>query len=73
MHGTGANLALLRSGAQRAPGVDVGRETRFVDQHAVAAEHVGDEVVGEDRQTVEIGEGCDARECEFAGTICARL
>ena len=38
-----------------------------VDEHAVAAEHVGDEVVGEDRERVEVVELRDARQRQVVG------
>ncbi len=59
-------LAFLRAGAQQAPGVDVRRETLVVDEDALAAQHVGDEVVGEDRERVEVRELGDPAEREVA-------
>ena len=53
-------------GRSAAPGVDVGRQALVVDEHALAAQDVGDEVVGEDRQRVEIVELGHAAERKVA-------
>src|SRR2546430_16796000 len=45
VHGTRADLALLRSRPQLAAGVDVAGEPLVVAQHAVDAQDMGDEVV----------------------------
>ena len=44
-----------------------------VDEHAVAAQDVGHEVVGEDRQRVEVAELRHAGQREVVAAICARL
>ena len=62
MHGAGPDLVLLRSGAQLPAPVDVGRESLVVHEHAVAAQDVGHEVVGEDRQPLEVVEARDGGE-----------
>ena len=51
-----ADLALLLARRQQLAGVDAGGERGVVAQHPVHAQHVGDEVVGEDREPVEVGE-----------------
>ena len=62
--GTGADLALLGTHPQGPPGVDVRGQALVVDQHAVAAQDVRHEVVGEDRQAVDVLEARDAGERE---------
>ena len=66
-HRAGADLAFLRPGAQQLAGVDARREPRVVDEDALDAQDVGDEVVGEDREPVEVGEARDAGQGEVAG------
>jgi hypothetical protein len=51
-----ADLALGRAGRQQPLGVDVRGQLRLVDEHAVHAQHVRHEVVGEDRKPVEVAE-----------------
>src|SRR6476469_8941536 len=53
VHGAGADLALGAAGGQQLPGLDLRGEVAGVDEHALAAQDVGDEVVGEDRQLVD--------------------
>ena len=53
-----------RPGRQQAAAVDVRGERRLVAQDAVAAQDVRHEVVGEDRQAVQVLEARDAREGE---------
>src|ERR687888_1180330 len=67
VHRARADLALLRAGAQVAARVDVRGQALLVQEHALAAQHVRDEVVGEDRQRVEVAELGDAGEREVAG------
>src|SRR3954463_10481088 len=47
MDGAGSDLALLAAHPEEGAVVDVGRQRLVVDEDAVAAQHVGDEVVGE--------------------------
>ena len=54
VHRAPADLALLLAGRQQLAGVDAGGQGGVVAQHAVHAQHVGHEVVGEDRQAVEV-------------------
>ena len=63
----GADLALGAAERERHAGVDARRQRLVVDEHAVAAQHVRDEVVGEDRQAVEVVEFGYAGEREVAG------
>ena len=51
-------------GGSSSPCVDAGRQPGVVAQHAVHAQHVGDEVVGEDREPVEVVELGDPGERE---------
>ena len=67
MHRAGADLALLRAHPQRALGIDVLGQSRVVDEDAVAAQDVRDEVVGEDREAIEVAEAHDAGEREVGG------
>jgi hypothetical protein len=63
VHGTGAQLALHPpAGGQLDAGFDGRREPRLVDEHAVEAQHVRDQVVGEHRELVE-----SRRSSRFAG------
>ena len=56
MHRAGADLALDAPERQALAAVDARCQLVVVDEHAVAAQHVRHQVVGEDRETVEIGE-----------------
>ena len=67
VHGAGADLALLRRRPAAAARRRCARRARVVAQHAVAAQHVRDEVVGEDRQAVEVAEARDAGERQVGG------
>ena len=67
VHGARADLALGAAERQALAGVDARGERVVVDEHAVAAQHVRDEVVGEDRQAVEVVELGDAGEREVVG------
>ena len=67
MDRAGADLPLLPADGQRPSGVDQRREASVIAEHAVAAQDMGDEVVGEDRQPVEIVELGDAGKREVGG------
>ncbi len=67
MHRAGADLALGAAGGKQLAGVDARGEGRVVEQHPLAAQHVGDEVVREDRQAVEVREVGDPCEREVGG------
>jgi hypothetical protein len=73
VHRAGPYLALLRPWPQVASCVDVGGEAGVIDQYAVAVQDVRNEVVGEDRQAVEVAELGDPASARSAGAICARL
>ena len=62
----GADLALGGALRQQLAGVDVGGQLGVVAQHAVHAQHVGDEVVREDREPIEVVELGRAGESEVA-------
>ena len=65
LDGARAQLDLHRLAvAQLLTGVDALGERRRVAQHAVAAQDVRHEVVGEDRQPVDVGERRHARQHE---------
>jgi hypothetical protein len=53
--------------------VDLGGELVVVAQHAVEAQDVGDEVVGEDREAVDVRERGDAASWRSLAVIWARL
>ena len=64
----GAQLALLcPAGLEQLAAVDARRQRLVEHQHAVEAQHVRQEVVGEDGQLVDVVEGRDAREHEVVG------
>src|SRR3954471_18267826 len=60
VHRAGADLALRPSGGQQPADVDVLGQARLVAQDAVDAQDVGDEIVGEDRQAVQVVKVRDA-------------
>ena len=68
MHGAGADLALHRAaGGDEAAGVDERGEVGRVGEHAVEAQDVRDQVVGEDGQPIDVGERRDAGERQVVG------
>ena len=68
MQGAGSDLHLLgRAVLDQLPAVDAGDERGGEVQHAVEAQHVGDQVVGEHRQPVEVGGARDAGAGEIGG------
>ncbi len=64
VHRAGPDLALGAARGEQLACVDAGGERLLIDQDTLAAQHVGDEVVGEDRQAIEIGEARHSRERE---------
>ena len=56
VHRAAADLALLVARREQLAGVDAGGQRGLVAQHAVHAQHVRHEVVGEDREPVEVVE-----------------
>ena len=61
----GADLDLLgRAGSQELLAVDAGGELRRVAEHALHAQHVRDQVVGEERELAEIAECAGATPAE---------
>ena len=69
----GADLGLLVARRDQLPGVDAGGQLGVVAQHPVHAQHVGHEVVGEDREPVQVGNSATPASARSEGTICARL
>ncbi len=67
MQGAGADLSLGAPEREADAGVDACGQVVVVDEHAVAAQDVGDEVVGEDGEAVEVVELGDARQREVVG------
>jgi hypothetical protein len=67
VHRGRTDLALGAAGLEELAGVDAAGQLRVVTEHAVHAQHVRDEVVGEDREAVEVGEVGDAGEREVVG------
>ncbi len=54
MQRASADLALGAAEGKTLAAVDARREPIVVDEHAVTMQHVWDEVVGEDRQAIEV-------------------
>jgi hypothetical protein len=67
VHRRRADLALGAAGLQQLAGVDPPLELRLVSEDAVHAQDVRDQVVGEDREPVEVVELGDAGEREVVG------
>ena len=64
VHRAGTDLAFVATGRQQQAAVDVRGQALVVDQDAVGAQHMRDEVVGEDRQPVQVLEAHDAGESQ---------
>ena len=68
VHGAGPQLALvLAAGRQLLAALDARGELVVVVQHAVRPQHVRDEVVGEDRQPVDVPEVGHAGQVQIVG------
>ncbi len=68
VHGAGADLDFHRAARfERDAGVDTFGELGRVGEHSIGAEHVGDEVVREDCERVDVGELGDAGVDEVVG------
>ena len=64
MHRAPSDLAFLLTGREQLAGIDAGGQCGVVPEHAVHPQHVRHQVVGEDRQAVEVRELGHARERE---------
>ena len=73
MHRAPADLALLLARRQQLAGVDPGGQRGVVPEDAVHAKHVRDQVVGEDRQAVEVENSATPASARSFGAIWARF
>ena len=68
MHRTRADLDLLgRAVLDQLPALDPADQLRVEPEDAVEPQHMGDEVVGEHRQPLEVAEVGDARPVQIGG------